>query len=30
MRLNINCYCEKVLGCWLVKNIGGTVGAPFE
>lgn len=30
MRLNINDYREKVLGCWLGKNIGGTVGAPFE
>ena len=23
-------YSNKVLGCWLGKNIGGTVGAPFE
>lgn len=23
-------YRDKVLGCWLGKNIGGTVGAPFE
>lgn len=23
-------YRNKVLGCWLGKNIGGTVGAPFE
>ena len=23
-------YRAKVLGCWLGKNIGGTVGAPFE
>ncbi len=30
MRLNIHDYREKVLGCWLGKNIGGTVGAPFE
>jgi len=30
MRLNRNDYRDKVLGCWLGKNIGGTVGAPFE
>ena len=30
MRLNINDYRNKVLGCWFGKNIGGTVGAPFE
>lgn len=23
-------YRNRVLGCWLGKNIGGTVGAPFE
>lgn len=23
-------YLDKVLGCWLGKNIGGTFGAPFE
>lgn len=23
-------FRQKVLGCWLGKNIGGTVGAPFE
>ncbi|MCL1887703.1 MAG: ADP-ribosylglycohydrolase family protein [Kiritimatiellaeota bacterium] len=23
-------YRDKVLGCWLGKNIGGTAGAPFE
>lgn len=23
-------YKDKVLGCWLGKNIGGTVGAPYE
>ena len=23
-------YRDKVLGCWLGKNIGGTVGAPHE
>jgi len=30
MKLNENDYHEKVLGCWLGKNIGGTLGAPFE
>ncbi len=28
--LNIDEYREKVYGCWLGKNIGGTLGAPFE
>ncbi len=23
-------YRDKVLGCWHGKNIGGTLGAPFE
>ena len=23
-------FKEKVLGCWYGKNIGGTLGAPFE
>ena len=23
-------YRSKVLGCWMGKNIGGTLGAPFE
>ena len=23
-------YFQKVLGCWMGKNIGGTLGAPFE
>jgi ADP-ribosylglycohydrolase len=30
MQLNREDYRSKVLGCWLGKNIGGTVGAPFE
>jgi ADP-ribosylglycohydrolase len=30
MKLNQNDYREKVLGCWLGKNVGGTLGAPFE
>ena len=29
-RLSAIDYHEKVLGCWLGKNIGGTFGAPFE
>ena len=28
--ININDYKDKVLGCWTGKNIGGTLGAPFE
>ena len=28
--MNIEEYRQKVLGCWLGKNIGGTLGAPFE
>lgn len=28
--LNRNVYREKVAGCWYGKNIGGTLGAPFE
>ena len=23
-------YRKKVLGCWMGKNIGGTLGGPFE
>ena len=30
MILNRDEYRSKVLGCWLGKNIGGTLGAPFE
>lgn len=30
MRLNQDDYRSKVLGCWLGKNVGGTLGAPFE
>lgn len=30
MRLNQDDYRNKVLGCWLGKNVGGTLGAPFE
>ncbi|MGQ9663061.1 MAG: ADP-ribosylglycohydrolase family protein, partial [Kiritimatiellia bacterium] len=28
--LNRESYRDKVLGCWLGKNVGGTLGAPFE
>jgi ADP-ribosylglycohydrolase len=28
--LNRDEYLDKVLACWLGKNIGGTIGAPFE
>jgi len=28
--INRNEYLSKVNGCWLGKNIGGTLGAPFE
>ena len=28
MRLSIDAYRDRVLGCWLGKNIGGTLGAP--
>ncbi len=30
MALSRDEYRSKVLGCWLGKNIGGTLGAPFE
>ncbi|WP_127586516.1 ADP-ribosylglycohydrolase family protein [Paenibacillus koleovorans] len=30
MKLTLQQYKEKVLGCWTGKNIGGTLGAPFE
>lgn len=30
MRLNESEFRDKVLGCWIGKNIGGTFGAPFE
>ena len=28
--INYKEYCDKVKGCYLGKNIGGTLGAPFE
>ena len=30
MLLNLKDYKDKVMGCWMGKNIGGTLGAPFE
>ena len=30
MQLSREDYRRKVLGCWMGKNIGGTLGAPFE
>ena len=28
--INLEVYKDKVAGCWAGKNIGGTLGAPFE
>jgi len=30
MNLNIDTLRDKILGCWMGKNIGGTLGAPME
>ena len=30
LKINREIYRDKVLACWLGKNIGGTMGAPFE
>ena len=30
MNINVAEYRQRVLGCWLGKNIGGTIGAPME
>ncbi|MBQ3864913.1 MAG: ADP-ribosylglycohydrolase family protein [Clostridia bacterium] len=30
MKLNRNEITDKILGCWIGKNIGGTMGTPFE
>lgn len=30
MQLDVATYRDKVRGCWLGKNIGGTLGYPFE
>lgn len=29
-KMNLNEYTNKVKGCFCGKNIGGTLGAPFE
>lgn len=30
MKLNYNEYKDKVRACWIGKNIGGTIGGPYE
>ncbi len=30
MKLNFEAYKDKVRACWIGKNIGGTMGGPFE
>lgn len=30
MKLNFNTYRDKVYACWIGKNIGGTMGTPYE
>ena len=30
MKLNINEFRDKVHACWIGKNIGGTMGGPYE
>ena len=30
MKLNINEYKDKLYACWVGKNIGGTMGTPYE
>ena len=30
MKLNFNEYKDKVRACWIGKNIGGTIGGPYE
>jgi ADP-ribosylglycohydrolase len=30
MQLSYASYRDKVMGCWTGKNVGGTLGAPFE
>lgn len=30
MKLNLSTYKDKVKACWIGKNIGGTMGGPFE
>ena len=30
MKLNYSTYKDKVYACWIGKNIGGTMGTPYE
>jgi len=30
MKINKKWYEDKVQACWIGKNIGGTIGGPFE
>ena len=30
MKIRENELRNKILGCWFGKNVGGTLGAPFE
>jgi hypothetical protein len=30
IKLNLSEYKDKVRACWLGKNIGGTMGTPYE
>lgn len=30
MKLNRSIYLDRVSACWIGKNIGGTMGAPYE
>lgn len=30
IEINRNCFRDKVMGCWLGKNAGGTLGEPLE
>ena len=30
MKLNRAIYKDKVKACWIGKNIGGTIGGPYE
>ena len=30
MKLNYASYQDKVRACWIGKNIGGTIGGPYE
>ena len=30
MKLNVSTYLDKMYACWIGKNIGGTMGTPYE